>query len=188
MRLFFGVIILFIAGCFFGYFYDTGRWPAAIPKRQIELDLSHVNPIRPQSELDRESVSLFLPTDMTPTNDSSQVSSQVLDHGVKNLLQGKYLKNSPVIQTAQKVQDVLQPKVGYTDATGIEHSLNLEVEAFQGVASLKYEGYLTSNLVFHAGSDDYQWAISEELSKSSDLSLEHDSRTEISWLKLSFEW
>lgn len=182
------MITLFVTGFCLGYYYEVGRWPAAIPKKQIELDLSQVKPIRPQSELSGDSVSLFVPTNMTPTSDGALVGNQVLDHGFKNLLQGKYLKNSPVIQTAQKMQEVLQPKVGYTDSTGIEHSLNLEVEAFQGFATLKYEGYLSSNLVFYPQSEDYQWMLSEDLTKTSALSVEHDSRGDVSWLKLSFEW
>jgi hypothetical protein len=172
----------------FGYYYEGGRWPAAIPKRQIELDLSQVNPIKPQSELNQESIGLFIPTDMQATSDGTQVGNQVLDHGVQNLLQGKYLKNSPVVQTAQKMQEVIQPKVGYTDASGVEHTLNLEVEAFQGFANLKYEGYLTSKLTFKPQSQDVQWVVSEELSKNSDLSVEHDSKSDVSWLKLSFGW
>lgn len=171
-----------------GFYFVPNRFPAAIPKRQIELDLGRVQPIQLKSELSAESTELIIPKDMQATSDERVVGNQVLDHGFKSLMQGKFLKNSPVIQSAQKVQQALQPKVGYTDASGVSHSLNLEVEAFQGFAKVKYEGYLSSNLIFYPKTDDFEWSVSEELTDSSDLILEHDTRSEVSWLKISFGW
>jgi hypothetical protein len=188
MRLLVSAIILFGLGFTFGALFSIDRWPAAIPQKQIELDLGKVEPVKPQSLIDREATALVIPQNLAPGSNGQMVGTQILDHNLKNLMQGRFFRNAELAQRAQEVQEVLRPSVGYTDASGVEHKLNLELEAFQGFAVLKYEGYLSSNLTFVPESKDFLVSVSDQIANSTRLSVEHDSKNETSWLRLNFGW
>lgn len=188
MRLLVSALILFGLGFVFGTLFSVDRWPAAIPRKQIELDLGKVEPIKPQALIDPMTTELVIPQSLEPGSDGQRVGSQIMDHNLKNLMQGRFFRNAEFAKKAQEVQEAFQPSVGYTDSSGVEHKVNLEFEAFQGFAKLKYDGYLSSNLTFVPESKDFLLSVSDQIAESTQLSVEHDSRSEVSWLKLNFGW
>lgn len=166
----------------------ASRKPAAIPPRQLEVTLKEVVPVKPVAPLNQDSVALAIPTDIKETSSSQDVQAQIIDHNIQSLVQGKYLKNSPVVQTAQKVQEAMKPSVSFGDKDGVQHKVDLEVEAIQSLAKLKYKGYINTNFVYASREDSLAVSLSEDLSQSTRLSLEHESKTDLSMVKLNVEW
>ena len=182
-----------VAGVGAGLFDFSGqlsnRGPAAIPSKQISLDLGHVEPIEPlNSGLDQEAMNLMLPTDMEPTSDSTRVSNKVMDRNVQNLLQGRYMRNNKFVQSAQKVQQAVQPKFSFGSENGVQHTFNMQYEAFQKVAKLKYEGYLESDVIYEPDTQDVTVAFSEPLNKKTKISVEHESKSDLSLFRLNWNW
>src|SRR5690606_10486440 len=120
----------------------------------------------------------------------TEVQSKIMDHNIQNFIQGKYLKNSEVLQTAQKVQEAMKPSVSFgdTEEGGVQHTVNLEIEALQKLAKLNYTGFVDTNVVYAAEDQAVEVSLTEKLSNTTRLSLEHQSKTDLSIVKFNLDW
>lgn len=173
-----------------GLSYAGARDICAIPPRQVQIEVDKIVPVKPAENVTSESVAVMLPTSMEPTSNSEAVGSEIMDHNLKNLMQGKYIRNSEILRSAQKVQEVMQPKVtfGNPEEGGVQHSVNMEYEAFQKVAKLKYEGYLKSDIIYESAEENLNVSIFENLSPTTQVSVEHSSKEDLSYLKINWNW
>lgn len=187
-------IITFALASLYTQFVQTSqieRTPAAIPPRQIELEIDKVVPVKPadQGIVSQETVTMVMPTDIQQTNDSNIVRNKIVDHNIQNLMQGKFMKNSPIVQSAQKVQEAMKPSVSFGEEGGVQHNVNLEVQPTQNIAKLNYTGFVDTNLTYSASEDhDVEVSMSERLSQKARLSIEHQSKDDLSMLKLNLDW
>lgn len=170
--------------------YAGARDICAIPPRQVQIEVDKIVPVKPAESVTSESVAMMLPTSMEPTSDSEAVGGEIMDHNLKNLMQGKYIRNNELLRSAQKVQEVMQPKVtfGNPEEGGVQHSVNLEYEAFQRVAKLKYEGYLKSDVIYESSTEDVNVSVFENLNPTTQVSVEHKSKEDLSYLKINWSW
>lgn len=169
--------------------YIPKRNVAAIPPRQVQLEINQIVPLTPAPQgVTQETIQLAIPTDMEQTNNSDAIQAKIVDHNIQNLLQGRYLKNSSVIKSAQKVQEAMKPSVSFGDSGGVQHSVNLEVEAIQNVAKLNYSGYADTYITYMPREKSTEVSVSENISTRTKLSVEHKTKDDLSMLKLNFDW
>ncbi len=166
------------------------RTPSAIPPRQLEIEIQNVMAVKPlEHGISQETMNLAIPTDLKETSNSGQVGAQIVDHNIQNLLQGRYLRNSTIVQSAQKVQQLMKPSMSLGESEGgIHHNVNLEIEAMQSVAKLNYTGYMDTNIIYSPKDEAVEVSVSEKLSDQTSLSLAHESKSDLSMLKLNFDW
>ncbi len=171
------------------YKSDSLRNPAAIPPRQTELEIEKIVPVKPiEKGVTGDVVAMAIPTDIEQTNNSDKVQAKIVDHNIQNLLQGKYMKNSPVIQSAQKVQEAMKPSVSFGEEGGVQHNVNVELEPVQNIAKLNYSGFLDTNVTYYSSEKNSEVSVSEKISSKAKLSLEHQSKDDLSMLKLNLDW
>ncbi len=169
--------------------YQPERDPASIPPRQTELEIDKIVPVKPiEKGMTSETVALAIPTDIEQTNNSDKVSAKIVDHNIQNILQGKYLKNNAVIQSAQKVQEAMKPSMSFGEEGGVQHNVNLELEPAQNVAKLNYSGFVETNVTYYNADRTSEVSVSEQISDRAKLSLEHQSKEDLSMLKLNLDW
>jgi hypothetical protein len=171
--------------------YQNGvdRDPASIPPRQTELEIEKIVPVKPvDQKITQETVALAIPTDIEQTSDSDKVQAKIVDHNVQNLLQGKYIKNNAVLQSAQKVQEAMKPSMSFGEEGGVQHNVNLELQPAQSVAKLNYSGFVETNVTYHTAEKSSEVSVSEQISSKAKLSLEHQSKEDLSMLKLNLDW
>lgn len=107
-----------------------------------------------QSRQSKMNANDYIPMDMHPTDDSSQVMAKIADRSVSHIWNDPQVRASSLGRAATKVEKKLTQEVvlGSNAPNEIEHKFNFQVLAFQGRAEMKYEG-LTHALVSYQATD-----------------------------------
>lgn len=166
------------------------RSPAAIPDRQVELVMDQQVPVqKPSDPIDKQTIALVIPMNLTPGSDEEEVQRMVLDHNLQNFVEGRYIKNQELVESAQKVQEALKPSFSLGgEPNGVQHKVDLHIEAFQSRAKLNYSGYLKSDVVYTAEHNNVEVSVYEDLSPRTRLGVEHKSENDLSRVKIDFSF
>lgn len=168
---------------------SSWRQPASIPDRQVELEIQKVVPVQPEkSGINSDSVAMVVPTNMPAGSRENELEARIVDHNIQNLIKGKYMKNSKIMESAKKVQETVQPSAKFVDSHGIEHKVNLDIEPVQSRAKVQYTGFVDTDMAYNTRSQSVEVSVAEKLSERTQMSVEHQSQQDLSLVKFQFNW
>jgi hypothetical protein len=151
---------------------------AFIPNQDRFIDLKSIIVVKPvdDSIFNKQNVTTYVPTNLTPTRDSnalaSQLESSIGQKITEQILNSDIFKKSSIGQIQDKIQTATNRSVSIQSGpNGITHKFNLTVQAAQRVAKLNYEGFFKSDLVYDNANSFVQLAIYKPLNDTSTLTL-----------------
>lgn len=147
-------------------------------------------PLAKQERLTQESVKKFVPMDLAPTNNGSQVLMKVADQSLNTFVNDPQVKNSFLGRTANHVQESMQTDVSIkpTSENGVEHKFRFMYLAFQSTAKMDYSGYLNASIRFSTADSSMNMEVFEKLSGNRDLVLSRERTLADDVNKISLRW
>ncbi|PIS10867.1 MAG: hypothetical protein COT73_07055 [Bdellovibrio sp. CG10_big_fil_rev_8_21_14_0_10_47_8] len=136
-------------------------------------------------------VSQVIPQNMQPSENSSQVFSQVADRGLNSLFNSDSFRQSSIGRTATDVSNKMQQEVvvGGSQAPGsIEHKLNFNFQAFQSTAQVEYTGITHAAVKYKIAESKLDFSVSEKVAQNKDLVLSHTIGADDRLSQVSVRW
>jgi hypothetical protein len=172
----------------------VGAYPSAsystIPKRQVELELEGIQVVKPHTvKITQKTIQTVVPTDMEATSDSKEIQAKVMDHNLKSFIRGEHFRNSEIFKGAKKLEKAMKPSFVIGDGDGensIQHRLDVELEAAQSRAKLKYSGFVESEVIY--GNDNVDISLHEKINDIATFSLRHSSLDDFSRVEFRWDW
>lgn len=152
---------------------------AAIPKPMAELrDIPPaVYPVD-KTIIDNKTVQQVIPTNMPATEDTKLVQTKIVDHSLKNILNGDFFRNSAIGKLATKIEEATRPTIEIKSSDkkdAIVHKFDFQFEPQQRVAYFRYTGFLSSNINYDMLNNYLRAEAFTELSSVSRIGVVHDN-------------
>jgi hypothetical protein len=163
---------------------------AAIPPQQLTLNLNAVNPIKEKAKITNEDVAALIPMNLQPGQTDKEVGLRVVDKGLNSFTQGDYFRNTEVGKAASGVEKAMKTEVHFGDPeqNEIQHSLNMQVQAFEQKAFVKYSGFTNVRLTYLMYNSNLNLEINESLGVNTELVIKHDLHDQLSQAQVKWSW
>ncbi|MGE3974303.1 MAG: hypothetical protein AB7F59_07260 [Bdellovibrionales bacterium] len=163
---------------------------AAIPPQQTSLNLEAVTPVAPQTTITSHDISGVIPLNLQPGQKEQDVGIKVVDHTLNTFTQGDFFKNSELGKAASGVEQAMKTEVhfGNPQENEIQHSLNMQVQAFEQKAFLKYSGLANVQVTYLMSGSDLNLEFNENLGGSTQLVVSHEVQDQLSKAQLRWNW
>jgi hypothetical protein len=163
---------------------------AAIPPQQLTINLQSVNPIEPAGKIDQHDVAAIIPMNLQPGQTDKEVGIRVVDHSLNTFTQGDYFRNTELGKAASGVENAMKTEVHFGDSenTEVQHSLNMQIQAFEQKAFLKYSGFMDVRVTYLMYNSDVNLEIYENLGGTTELVFTHDLHEQLSKAQVRWTW
>lgn len=163
---------------------------AAIPPQQLTIDLKSINPIQEQKKITNDDVAAVIPLNLQPGQSQQDVGLRVVDHTLNRFTQGDYFRNSEFGKAASGVEKAMKTEVhfGNPQENEIQHSFNMQIQAFEQKAFLKYTGYTDIRVTYLMYNSDLNLELYENLGGSTELVVTHTMHDQLSKAQLRWSW
>lgn len=134
---------------------------ASIPDPQLEIPKNMGETLRgmprpgPATFTSDDLASVF-PLDMPPTRSYSYIGTRMVDHTINSFIHGSFFRESELGKVAQKVNNAFKTEIQLGETPVIvgqmapkeviAHKLDVQIEALQKRAFLKYRGFFDTNV------------------------------------------
>jgi len=145
---------------------------------------------RPNPVFNKNSITNTIPTDIPNHADGRDVGQRVMNKGLQSLVEGRYFNNPELARAAKEIEQKLKTEVslGGREPGSVSHSFGMQVLAFEQRAKLDYKGFFDASMDYNAANSNFQMALTEQLSDTSKVLINHESATSTSMLNLHFDW
>ena len=135
-------------------------------------------------------IAQYIPTDMKPSNDQSEVMSQVADKSMTAFFNSEAVRQTSFGKAATDVEKKLKKEVviGGGDPKAIQHKINFNVQAFQALAQVQYDGFTHAAVKYYLAQSKVGVEVSEKLIGNKDLVLSHTAGPQGRTSDLSVRW
>ncbi len=132
--------------------------------------------------------SLLIPTDMSPSDDSSQVFSKVADKSATHFFNSPEIRGTAFGRTATSVENSLKKEVVFSQSNSTQHSFKFNFQAFQTLAEVQYKGFTNAALKYKANESKVALEIFEKIMGGKDVVLSHVMSPRDRLSQLSLRW
>ena len=131
-----------------------------------------------------------IPLSLQPTDNSSQVFSQIADKTAGVIFNSPAVRASSLGRTATDVEQKMKQEVVLSDGSpdSVKQKLNFNVQAFQTTARLDYTGYTHAAVKYQASASTLGFEVSEKVSGNKDLVVSHDIKPDDRLSQVSLRW
>jgi len=163
---------------------------AAIPPQQLTINLEAVNPIHQQNKITGEDVAAVIPMNLQPGQTQQEVGLRVVDHTLNRFTQGDYFRNTEFGKAASGVEKAMKTEVhfGNPEENEIKHSFNMQIQAFEQKAFVKYTGFTDIRLTYLMYNSDLNLELYENLGGTTELVVTHMMHDQLSKAQLKWSW
>jgi hypothetical protein len=133
----------------------------------------------------------IIPLDMHPTNNSSEIFSQVADRSMKTIMNSKTVRKSYLGQTATIVEKKMKQAViigASDDPEAVQHKLNFNHQAFQATAQVEYTGVTNAALKYKIDESKLALELFEKVATGQDLVVSHSISPSDNLSQVSYRW
>lgn len=132
----------------------------------------------------------MIPLDMRPSDDSSQVFSQVADRTMTSILNSEAVRGSTLGRAATEVENQMKAQVvmGGNSPESIQHKLNFNMQAFQATAQVQYTGFTNANLKYKVTERKLGLEVFEHMTGNKDLVVSHTITSLDRLSEVSLRW
>jgi hypothetical protein len=130
----------------------------------------------------------LIPLDMIPSDNSSQVFSQVADRSMTNFLNSPEVRATSFGRTATSVENSMKKEIVLGSAQSVQHKFNFNVQAFQTVAQVQYTGVTNAAVKYKISESKLAVEIFEKIKGGKDIVLSHISSPVDRISQLSLRW
>jgi hypothetical protein len=130
----------------------------------------------------------LVPTDLSPTSDSSAVLSQVADRSLSTLLNSSEMRATPIGRTATSVEQKMKQEVVVSGGGPVQHKFTFQVQAFQAIARVDYKGFANASLKYKASESSLALEIWEKVTRTRDLVVSHISKPQDRVSSVGMRW
>jgi len=132
----------------------------------------------------------FIPLDMTPTDNQGAVLGRIADKSLNTMLNAPEIRNSGFGQTANSVQNSMKQEfvMGPSTPGGVNQKFNFQLQAFQSLAEIKYEGYANAAVSYHLNSASTRFELIQKLPAEKELVMSHELRTDQQVSNVCVRW
>ncbi len=140
---------------------------ASIPRPDPYEGFSAAQAAFEADRIKTEDVANYIPTDMTPTDDSQSVARQIADKSVTAFFNSPRFKQSSLGQTSERVQKKMEvnASVGGAEPGEIKHDFKFQMQAFQNFAKVDYSGYLNACFKYYLTTPKMDLEVLENFGK-----------------------
>ncbi len=163
---------------------------AAIPPQQLTIDFQSINPVKEKAKITRDDVAAVIPMNLQPGQSQAEVGLRVVDHTLNRFTQGDYFRNTEFGKAATGVEKAMTTEVhfGNLEENEIQHSINMQIQAFEQKAYLKYSGFTYIRVTYLMYNSDLNLELSEKLGSSTELIVTHTMLDQLSKAQLRWSW
>ena len=132
----------------------------------------------------------MIPTDMKPSDNSSEVFSKVADKSVASLMNSEAIRETAFGRAATQVEERMKAQVlmGGNSPKSIQHKLNFNMQAFQATAQVQYTGFTNANLKYKIAENKLGLEVFERVTRNKDLVMSHTISTLNRLSEISLRW
>ena len=138
------------------------------------IDFSRIAQFQPDG-ISVQDVSRMIPTNMNPSNNGSQVASQIFDQSMQSLFNSEAFKASDLGKTTHKVEKSMQQdiSIGGTAPDSIKHNFKFNMQAAQTKAAIDYSGFGNAQLSYKASGQELNLEIFHKVSNNMKIAYNH---------------
>jgi len=148
------------------------------------------------NELKPEDYVKFLPNNLQNSSSEAYVAHRFGDVALQKFFDSPQVRNSPMGQTATKVESAMKTEVnlsgaGKKDGTSkpkVEHKISFQVLALQAQTKMEYKGWTNAVLKHDARAKETGVEISEKILHNKDLVLSHTKNDTEDKSSLGVRW
>jgi hypothetical protein len=144
-----------------------------------------------KTEEERVDLSKFIPTDISPTNNSQQVAIRVADRTMETLFNSVEFRQSPLGSATLTVQESLNTELRFQSVPNksqvVEHKLQMSLQAFQSFAQIRYTGFADATVRYFLNSPKVAFELSERIAENKSIILSHAEATSDRFSKVAFQ-
>ena len=133
-------------------------------------------------------MSLLIPMDMSPSDDSVQVFSKVADKSANQFFNSSEMRATALGRTATSVENSMKQEVVFGGSQSTEHSFKFNLQAFQTLAQIQYKGFTNAALKYKANESKVALEIFEKILGGKDVVLSHVMSPSDRLSQLSLRW
>lgn len=132
----------------------------------------------------------MIPLNMQPSDNSSQVFSQVADRTMTSIWNSEAVRGSALGQAATEVEKQMKAQVvmGGNSPESIQHKLNFNMQAFQATAQVQYTGFTNANLKYKVTERKLGLEVFEHMTGNKDLVVSHTITSLDRLSEVSLRW
>ncbi len=148
------------------------------------------------NELKPEDYLKFLPNNLQNSSSEAYVANRFGDVALQKFFDSPQVRNSPMGQTATKVESAMKTEVslggaGKKDGTSkpkVEHKISFQVLALQAQTKMEYKGWTNAVVKHDARAKETGVEISEKIMRNKDLVLSHTKNDTEDKSSLGVRW
>lgn len=132
----------------------------------------------------------LIPLDMKPTDNSSEVFSQVADKSMTTILNSEAVRGTSLGRAATEVEQKLKTEVtiGGNEPKSIQHKFNFSAQAFQATAQVLYTGLTNAALKYKVAEQKLGVEVFEKVTGDKDLVMSHTMTPDDRLSEVSLRW
>jgi hypothetical protein len=113
----------------------------------------------------------MIPTDMQASENQNEVFGKVADQSLSSWFNSDAMRATTLGRAATTVEKELQQEVVIQTKNSVQHKFNFNVQAFQALAQIQYEGFFHSALRYKLAQAKFDLEISQQMFGNKELLL-----------------
>lgn len=134
-----------------------------------------------------------LSSDTKNSDDGNVVAQRIGDKALQNWLSSPDVASSPIVHSANKVQDSMKADVHLNDSSEvgpnhIDHRMTFQILALQSCAKVEYKGWVNAAVNYNARDRASVVEVSQKIWDNKDLTLSHTAALDQDISAIGIRW